>query len=104
MSVFPPGLPALFCLSGVAQSALVPSRSEVGQRGWTEPPGRGAGGRGLQRAPGTRPSSHTTGLVPTPCPGETPVSSAQGTPVPWGGLGSRCIPAGSASFLGARVP
>lgn len=35
----------------------------------------------MQRAPGTRPSSHTTRLVPTPCPGGTPVSPAQGM---WG--------------------
>ena len=79
MSVFSPGLPALFCLSGAAQSSLVPNGSEVGQRGWAEPLRRGASGSGVQRAPGTPAGSHTTGLVPTPCPGETPVSPAQGT-------------------------
>lgn len=79
-------LPALFCLSGAAQSALVLSRAEVGQGDWAEPPEWGAGSREVQRVSGTCLGSHNTGLMSAPHPDGTPVSPAQGmqgiTPAP----------------------
>lgn len=78
----PPLLPALFCLSRAAQSALVPSGSEVGQGGWAEPPGPPRGGELTGGAQGPRhpPQQLLHRVGAHLCPGETPVPPTQGMP------------------------